>query len=636
MGDKKQWGVEEARDLYRIDHWSQGYFTVNELGNVCVKPSPDSPFKVDLKKLVDELRQRKIDPPILIRFTDILKDRLTRLSSCFQKAIEDNQYQGSYKPLFPIKVNQEKDVVTSVLRFGKEWGVGLEAGSKAELLIVLAQTQEEGTPIVCNGYKDPQFVRMVGMAHKMGKNIFPVIENMSEVNTFIQYYKETGIMPKLGMRIKLSTQGTGQWAKTGGDNSKFGLRIPEVMSCMRLLESEGLLGNLRLLHFHVGSQVSRMGVVKQAILETTRVYVEMVKLGAPLDYIDIGGGLGVDYSGGGMADEHGINYTVEEYANDIVYRIKQLCDEHNIPHPALFSESGRFLSAHYSMMITNVSTFCTLPERQPELSGPTRGFGPLHEMNEILRTLNENNVMECYHDAMQYKQEAQNLFNLGYLSLPERASMEGTFWEIMRRTSDFSQMKGYHTEELDSLRSKLADTYFTNFSVFQSLPDAWAIDQVFPIMPIHRLLEEPKKLGVIVDLTCDSDGLIDNYVSDEGTKSCMPLHDIVPNEDYYLGVFLIGAYQETLGELHNLFGDPHAVLIEINGENQYRIADLVNGDTIEQVISYMSYDTVKLAAKMRKQIEEAVEKGNLSISESAKMMDHFQECLRGYTYFNDK
>lgn len=634
MVGKKQWDTEAAKELYRVDHWAQGYFTVNDLGNVCVKPSPDSPYKVDLKKLVDELRQRKIDPPFLIRFTDILQDRLSLLSRCFYKAIEENQYQGDYKPLFPIKVNQEKDVVTSVLRFGKEWGVGLECGSKAELLIVLAQTQEEGTPIVCNGYKDPEFVRLVGMAHKMGKNIFPVIENYSEVHTFIQFYKETGIMPKLGLRIKLSTKGTGQWGKTGGDTSKFGLRIPEVMSVMRLLEKEGLLDALRLLHFHVGSQISRMAVVKQAILETTRVYVEMIKLGARLEYIDIGGGLAVDYSGNGPG-AGAIHYTVEEYANDIIYRIKQLSDEHNIPHPNLFSESGRFLSAHYSLMVTNVSTYCTLPEKQPPLKMPTRSFGPIHEMDEILATLNEKNIMECYHDAVQYKQEAQNLFNLGYLSLPERAYMEGNFWEIMRRINVLSKKVALHSEEIESLESQLADTYFANFSVFQTLPDAWAIGQVFPIMPIHRLNEEPTKHGVIADLTCDSDGLIDHYVSDEGDARSLPLHDVKPGEPYYLGAFLIGAYQETLGELHNLFGDPHAVLIEISGDNQYRMAGLVNGDTIEEVIGYMSYDTSKLSAKMRKQIEEAVEKGRLTIGESAMMMDHFQNGLRGYTYFGD-
>jgi arginine decarboxylase len=633
MATKARWSTEESRDLYRIDHWSQGYFTVNELGNVCVKPSPDSPYKVDLKKLVDELRERKIDPPILIRFTDILKDRLEKLSKCFSKAIEDNQYKGIYKPLFPIKVNQEKDVVTSVLKYGKDWGVGLEAGSKAELLIVLAQTQEVDTPIVCNGYKDEEFVRMVGMAHKMGKKIFPVIENFSELYTFIAHYKATGIMPRLGLRIKLTTKGTGQWAKSGGDASKFGLRIPEVMSAIRLLESEGLLANLKLLHFHVGSQISRIGVVKQAILETTRVYVEMVKLGACLEYIDIGGGLGVDYTGGSSSGA--INYTSYEYANDIIYRIKQLCDEYQIPHPDIFSESGRFLSAHYSMMVTNVSATGSLPDLQPPLENPTRGYGPLHEINEILNTLNENNILECYHDALQYKHEAQNLFNLGHLTLPERAWMEGQFWEIMRRVLALSKKVGLKADDLEALDSQLADTYFTNFSVFQSLPDAWAINQVFPIMPIHRLTEQPNKYALIADLTCDSDGLLDRYVAADGNESSLPLHEVSAEEPYYLGVFLIGAYQETLGELHNLFGDPHAVLIEIGGENQYRMAGLVTGDTIEAVISYMSYDTSKLVAKMRMQIEEAVEAGRLTISESAQMMESYVEGLRGYTYFND-
>ncbi len=632
MAKKGNWTTDMGRELYRVDHWSQGYFTVNELGNVCVKPSPDSTVKVDLKKLVDELRERKINPPILIRFTDILKDRLQLLNRCFHKAIEDNQYQGAYTPLFPIEVNQEKDVITSVLRYGKECGVGLQTGSKAELLIVLAQAQWTDTPIICNGYKDKAFVRLVAMAHKMGKNIFPVIEQYSELRSFVDHYKKTGIMPRLGLRIKLTTKGN-PWGKTAGDASKFGLRLAEVMSAIRLLESEGLLDHLKLLHFNLGSQIRHIGVVKKAILEITRVYVEMVKLGARLEYIDIGGGLGVDYTGGAPASG-AINYTANEYANDVIYRIKQLCDEHQIPHPDIFSESGRYISAHYSLMVTNVSASGGLPGPQPALPEPTRGYGPLQELNEILKTLNDHNILECYHDALQYKQEAQNLFNLGHLSLPERAWMEGQFWEIMRRVLAQAKKVGLKADELEPLDSQLADTYFTNFSVFQSLPDAWAINQVFPIMPIHRLDERPTKHALIADLTCDSDGLIDRYVAEDGNSPSLPLHELRDEEPYYLGVFLIGAYQETLGELHNLFGDPHAVLIEIGGENQYRMAGLITGDTIEQVIGYMSYDTAKLSAKMRGQIEEAVEAGRLTIGESAAMMDNFMESLRGFTYFN--
>lgn len=629
------WNLDNASELYRINDWSLGYFNINEAGNVSVKPSPDSPHSIDLKKLMDELIERKINPPLLIRFTDILKHRIARLSSCFHKAIEENQYRGDYKPLFPIKVNQEKDVITSVLRYGKEWGLGLEAGSKAELMIVLAQAEELETPIVCNGYKDKEFVELVCMAHKMGKKIFPVIENFGELHTFINHYKETGVIPRLGIRVKLSTKGTGQWAKTGGDNSKFGLRIPEVMAALKLLNQENLLDSLKLLHFHVGSQISRMSVVKQSILETTRVYVESIKLGAKLEYIDIGGGLGVDYSGNAEGRGSSINYSVDEYANDVVYRIKQLCDEHEIPHPNLFSESGRFLSAHYSLMITNVAAINALPESS-NFQKPERGFGPLYEMYEILDSLNPQNMVECYHDATQYKNEALSLFNLGHLTLPERSDMEEVYWEILRRIHRICQTLENVPSDLEDLSGRLSDTYFTNFSIFQSLPDAWAINQVFPIMPIHRLSEEPSKQGVVADLTCDSDGLVESYVTNtEGGSRALPMHELKPGEPYYLGIFLTGAYQETLGELHNLFGDPHAVLVEVTGDNQYRISGLVKGDTIQDVISYMTYDTNKLRAKMHRQIEAAVHRGDLTIGESGGMMDLFDEGLRGYTYFED-
>lgn len=632
----KEWTIQDATTTYNMDKWGVGYFTINEHGNVCVKPSANADYKVDLKKLVDELRARKINAPILIRFMNILEDRIKLLSECFRNAIRNNEYKGNYFPLYPIKVNQERDVVTSMLKYGDEYGLGLEAGSKAELMIVLAMTQKLKTPVVCNGYKDLEFARLVGMGVKMGKPIIPVIENLRELESFIQVYRETGVLPMLGVRIKLSMRGEGKWAKTGGDASKFGLRIPEVMRLVHRLKEEDLLDNLRLLHFHIGSQITRIKVVKSAVVETMRVFAELCKLGAKMDYIDIGGGLGVDYDGS-YETFSTINYGIDEYASDVVYRIKQVCDENNVPHPTIFSESGRFLTAHYSMLITDVPLVSKRDlDPIPGLPEISRGgYGPVQEMALLVDNLNDRNVIESYHDAIQYRTEALNLFNLGYLSLPERAAMEDLFWSIMRLILDRAKVTQTSSPELEELEQTVADIYFANFSLFQSLPDSWAIDQVFPITPIHRLNEEPKRKGIIVDLTCDSDGIIDSYVGEEGHTLSVPLHDLHPEEHYYIGFFLIGAYQETLGELHNLFGDTHAVQIELTGENRYNVRNLIQGDTIYQVMGYVSYNRRELVQKMRDQIERALTDDLLDIDESAKMMSLYEEGLHGYTYFED-
>lgn len=629
------WDLEQALELYRIPHWGVGYFTVNEAGNLCVKPSPDSEFKVDLKLLVDELCARKINPPILIRFMDILHDRIRQLASCFQEAIAANEYKAGYNPLFPIKVNQERDVVTAMLKYGREFGLGLEAGSKAELLIVLALTIDPETPIVCNGYKDPEFVELVAMAHKMGKKIFPVIENYDEVETFISHFKKTGVMPNVGVRIKLSTKGVGKWAKTGGDASKFGLRIPEVMRMVERLREEGLLDRLKLLHFHIGSQITKIKVVKQALVETIRVFAEMVKIGAQLEYLDIGGGLGVDYDGSSQDSLSSINYTTFEYANDVVYRVKQICDENGIDHPQIFSESGRFLTAHYSLLVTNVPAVSVVGTEKVPPRPPKEMFGPLAEMYDILESMNDKNLIECYHDALQYRTEALSLFTLGHLSLPERSMMEELYWHIMKKILDTAKRVDLVIPEMESLELDLSDTYFANFSVFQSLPDSWAIDQMFPCIPVHRLLEEPKRNAMVVDLTCDSDGIIERYIGDGEPSLCLRLHEVHQGEPYYIGFFLIGAYQETLGELHNLFGDTHAVQIEISGENQYKIRNLIKGDTIHQVITYVSYGRQELLDKMRNQLEAAVEEGRLKLEDAAGNMDLFETGLYGYTYFED-
>jgi arginine decarboxylase len=595
---------------------------------------------MDLKQLVDELRQRKIQPPILIRVMDILEDRLKHLALCFQKAFTDAEYQNKYIPLFPIKVNQQRQVVESILHFGAPFHIGLEAGSKAELLAVLALTQDLNTPLVCNGYKDEEFVEMVGLAHKMGKKIIPIIEKYSEIETFIKHYKATGIMPQLGVRLKISHKGTGQWANSGGDRSKFGLRIYEIVQLVERLKEEGLIHHLKLLHFHIGSQITQIRVVKEALTEVARVFGELVQLGVPLEILDVGGGLGVDYDGSSHETFTTINYTIEEYANDVVYRIQQVCDRLEIPHPIIFSESGRFLSAHYSFLITNIAAVnhldipdnLTLPEDIAE-----KEIQPIQELWEIYQDqrTSKANILEHYHDANQARQEIGNLFNLGYISLNERSFAEKLFLHIMLEVQKWVEARDIAPVELENLDIGFSDTYFANFSLFQSLPDSWAINQIFPVMPIHRLQEEPTRRGVVVDLTCDSDGTIKTYLGQEEHSPYVWLHRTDQEQPYYIGFFLIGAYQEILGELHNLFGDTHAVQIRLLDNDRYQIASVVKGDMVEDVLKYVSYHPGELVSAMRGQLERAIDSGHMNLEESAFFMDKFEEGLKGYTYFED-
>jgi len=632
---KKKWGLKEAKDFYKIDRWGLGYFSVNEGGNLCVRDPHNKKVQVDLKKLVDELCKRKLETPILIRVMNILEDRIKTLTSCFDSAIESCEYKGRYMPLFPVKVNQQRHVLKAMRQFGAPYRVGLEAGSKAELLAVLAHSDENTSLLVCNGYKDSSFVELVAMANKMGKNIIPVIEKYSEIESFISHFKETGIMPNVGVRFKVASRGVGQWANSGGDRSKFGLRILEIMRMVNRLKEEGLLDRLKLVHFHIGSQVTQIGVVKQALTEAARVYVELVKLGVPLEYLDVGGGLGVDYDGTVHNTFNTINYTVQEYANDVIYRIQQICDKHEVEHPTILSESGRFLAAHYSFLITDIAT-SSQHHATEEAEAPVPGSpAVLEEIFGIFEEakLGRKNFLENYHDAIQVRAEAVNMFNLGYLSLTQRAEFERTFWSTMLCIQNHLDSMEHIPQELQDLEHSLTDTMFANFSLFQSLPDSWAIDQVFPLIPIHRLNERPTRRATVVDLTCDSDGCIRQYVGEESNRPFVWLHNQKQGEPYYVGIFLVGAYQETLGELHNLFGDTHAVQLDLLGDNRYKITRLLKGDSIEDVLGYVGYSAHSLINRMRDQIEEAVDSGRLELDESAYLMEQFERAMKGYTYF---
>ena len=632
---QEKWNAQKAKEFYKIDRWGMGYFTVNAEGNLCVGDSNENGIELDLKTVVDELCKRKLEPPILIRVMNILEDRIKTLSTCFQTAIQTSDYKGTYIPLFPIKVNQQKHVLEAIQKFGKPYNIGLEAGSKAELLAILALSDQNKNLLVCNGYKDSSFVEIVGMAHKMGKKIIPVVEKFSEVESFIKYYHKTGIMPPIGVRLKVASRGKGQWANSGGDRSKFGLRILEIMKLVNRLKEEGLLSKLKLLHFHVGSQITQIGVVKQALTEAARIFVELVTLGVDLEYFDVGGGLGVDYDGSSHNTFNTINYTVQEYANDVIYRIQQICEKHGVPHPTILSESGRFLSAHYSFLVTNIATSSHL-EASAVIAPPEEGSPAV--LKEIFAIYEEakqkgNNFLENYHDAIQMRSETVNMFNLGYLSLTQRAGFESIFWSIMLLIQQRLDSMEQVPKELEDLEFNLTDTYFANFSLFQSLPDSWAIHQVFPLIPIHRLNEQPTRRATVVDLTCDSDGCIKQYVGEDANRPFVWLHNPKNDEPYYVGIFLVGAYQETLGELHNLFGDTHAVQLDLLGDNRYKITSLLKGDSVEDVLGFVGYPPHSLVNRMREQIENAVDKGNLSLEESVLLMEQYESVMKGYTYF---
>jgi arginine decarboxylase len=635
----KNWNTDEATEFYKINRWGLNYFTVNEKGNLCLCDPVKGQFQVDLKLIVDELEKRKINPPILIRVMNILEDRINTLANCFQQAIDSCEYRSKYIPLFPIKVNQQKHVLDSIRKYGEPYNLGLEAGSKAELIAILALSNKMENLLICNGYKDSGFVQIVGMAHKMGKKIIPVIEKYSEIKKFLTYYHETGIMPDIGVRLKVASKGMGQWANSGGDRSKFGLRILEIMRLVNLLKDEGLLSKLKLLHFHIGSQISQIGVVKQALTEAGRVYVELFQAGAGMEYFDVGGGLGVDYDGSSHNTFNSINYSIQEYANDVIYRIQQICDQHQVPHPVILSESGRFLAAHYSFLVTNIATYSQMNANGNMKTSFSDKTSPvLEEMIGIFEDTEKGqpNFLESYHDAIQARSEAVNLFNLGYLTLSQRADFERVFWSTMLLIQNHLDSMDRVPVEMENLELNLADTYFANFSLFQSLPDSWAINQLFPLIPIHRLNERPTRRAIVVDLTCDSDGSIKQYVGQEESRPFVWLHDPIPDEPYYIGIFLTGAYQETLGELYNLFGDTHAVQLDILGPDQYRISSFLKGDRVQDVLKYVGYSAGPLLNQMRDQIEDAVQQGSLTLEDSANLMEQFENALKGYTYFSSE
>ena len=626
------WSVEDSEQLYRLREWGEPYFSINAAGHITVSPKGDRGGSLDLYKLVQALQERDLNLPLLIRFSDILEDRIERLNACFSKAIGRYDYAGEYRGVFPIKCNQQRHLIESLIRYGQTHQLGLEAGSKPELLIVIATLNTPGALIVCNGYMDREYVETALLAQRLGHHPILVVEQLREISLIIETSRRLGIQPTIGIRAKLSTKGSGRWGISAGDRAKFGLTAPEILLAVEQLRSADLLDSLQLLHFHIGSQISSIRVIKDALREASWLYVELAHLGANMQYLDVGGGLGVDYDGSKSQSQASKNYNMQNYANDVVAQVNDTCTEANIPVPTLISESGRALVSHQSVLLFDVLGSSDICAEVPA-SVQADEHRILRILEEIYQSIDEDNYQETYHDALQFKEEAVSQFVYGHLSLPERARAEQYYWACCAKIANISHQQVDMPDDLQDIEQLLASIYYVNLSIFQSAPDTWAIDQLFPILPIHRLNEKPTARGTLADLTCDSDGKITQFISNRETKSVLELHPLNSGEPYCLGMFLNGAYQEILGNLHNLFGDTHTVHIQLTSKG-YEIEHVVKGDTMTEVLGYVQYDADDLIEDIRQQTERALQEGSLTLAEAKLMLKNYERSLRSYTYLS--
>ena len=633
------WRIDDSLDLYNVNAWGKGYFSVNEAGHVIVRPDTQGPNVIDLFEVVEGLKARDLTTPVVVRFSDILAHRLKHIHGAFAQAIAENNYKNRYVAVFPIKVNQQRLVVQEVFRYGKEFGFGLEVGSKPELLAVMAMTEDAPDRlIVCNGFKDDSYIEAVTLATKLGRTIIPVVENFDELGLILKHADTYKVRPRIGVRVKLFSEGSGRWSASAGEKSKFGLFITEILELFNVLKERDMLDCLQLVHCHPGSQLQDIRRVKDAINELAHVYAELKLLGAGLQYIDVGGGLGVDYDGSGTNFSSSMNYTLAEYANDVVYRVASVCNARNIPHPVIVSESGRAVAAYHSVLIFDalgssaLDQFRVTGEVAEDYNGKQELPQPVRDLFDAYRSVSERRLVECYHDALTAREQILQMFNLGLLSLEFRALAERLYWATCTKLRDYCRKLERAPEELEDLETTLSDTYFCNFSVFQSLPDSWAIDQLFPVMPIHRLDERPTRTGVLADITCDSDGKIDRFVSLRDVKRALELHELKAGEKYYLAAFLVGAYQETLGDLHNLFGDTHVVHIRLHDQGGWWIEEIVKGDTANKVLEYMEYDVAELPPALARDCERAIRDGRMTIAESQLLKRFYEKELDGYAY----
>ncbi len=628
---KTSWNSVDSADLYEVNRWGNGFFSVGANGNLRVHPERNPAVSLDMKELIDRLEVRGLDLPILLRFNGILKSRLKEIHDAFKVAIADNHFQGSYSCIYPIKVNQQREVVSKIIDYSREYGFGLEAGSKPELLAVVAMT-DPAMPIICNGFKDDEFIEMAMLAQKIGRTVIPVVEKYSELERVLVIAKRVGVRPQIGMRVKLAARGEGRWQSSGGYRSKFGLTVSEILKGMEVLERYEMADCFNLLHFHLGSQITNIRQVKAAINEAVRIYCDLSKRGAGLHYLDVGGGLGVDYDGSQTNFQSSMNYSMQEYANDVIHHVQTVCDETGTNHPHILSESGRAIAAYHSALIfstlgvTSQGDVDHLPEVIPQ-----EYEQPLHDLMTAFKEVNPRNVQEYYHDAQQSLDMAMNLFSTGYLPLEQRVLAENLFFAICYRIRGITSEMDYVPEELTSLNRMLSDIYFCNFSLFQSMPDSWAIKQLFPVMPIHRLNERPTRHAVLGDITCDSDGKIDTFIDRRDVKNTLRLHQY-DGSPYYLGTFLIGAYQEILGDLHNLFGDTNTIHVDLHDDGEVVIENIIKGETVSEVLDYVQYEGKDLLSRLQVHVENAVRQGKLNNVEAGSFVKFYEDALAGYTY----
>lgn len=628
----KKWTIEDSKELYNINGWGTSYFGINEKGHAYVTPCKDD-TQIDLRDVIDELALRDVTPPVLLRFPDILDNRIEKMASCYDKARKEYDFKGEDYIIYPIKVNQMQPVVDEIISHGRKFNLGLEAGSKPELHAVIAVQCKSDSLIICNGYKDESYIELALLAQKMGKRVFLVVEKLNELRLIARMAKQLNVRPNIGIRIKLASSGSGKWEESGGDASKFGLTSSELLEALDFLERKDMKECLKLIHFHIGSQITKIRRIKTALREASQFYVQLHAMGFSISFVDIGGGLGVDYDGSRSSNsESSVNYSIQEYVNDSVSTFVDAADKNNIPHPNIVTEGGRSLTAHHSVLIFEVLETASLPEMDEEWEASPTDHELVRELYHIWDNLNQNRMLEPWHDAQQIREEALDLFSHGIVDLKTRAQIEKLYWSVTREINQIASGMKHAPEEFRKLGKLLADKYFCNFSLFQSLPDSWAIDQIFPIMPIQRLDEKPDRNATLQDMTCDSDGKIANFVTAGSmTTNYLPVHSLKNKEPYYIGVFLVGAYQEILGDMHNLFGDTNAVHISVN-EKGYTIDQLIDGETVAEVLDYVQYSPKKLVRTLETWVSKSVKEGVITVEEGKEFLSNYRSGLYGYTY----
>lgn len=627
----KKWTIEDSNELYNMSGWGTSYFGINEKGDVYVTPCKDD-TQIDLHDVMDELSLRDITPPVLLRFPDILDNRIEKTWSCFKKASDEYGFTGENFIIYPIKVNQMQPVVEEIISHGRKFNLGLEAGSKPELHAVIAVQCQSDSLIICNGYKDQSYIELALLAQKMGKRIFIVVEKLNELEIIAKAAKKLNVRPNLGIRIKLASSGSGKWEESGGDASKFGLTSSELLKALEILEKKEMKDCLRLIHFHIGSQITKIRRIQTALREASQFYIQLHKMGYNVDFVDCGGGLGVDYDGTHSPNsESSVNYSIQEYVNDCIYTFVEAANRNGIQHPNIITESGRSLSAHHSVLVIDVLETASLPEMDDEFEPGEASHPLVKDLYDIWDNLNPRTMLEDWHDAEQIRDEALDLFSHGIVDLQTRAEIERMYWSVCREINSLAKSLKHTPEELKNLDKILADKYFCNFSLFQSLPDAWAVDQLFPIVPLQRLNERPTRSATLQDITCDSDGKITNFVTNRNISPILPVHTLRKNEPYYLGVFLVGAYQEILGDMHNLFGDTNAAHITVK-DGRYHIDQIFDGETVEEVLNYVQYNPKKLVRQLEVWVTKSVKQGKISLEEGKEFLSNYRSGLYGYTY----